>query len=93
MRLPPEPAPARPVCPRPHLRPQQRGGVPAPARLARPAEPREAVGEAPGGHAPEAGEERLERGVQGVHAVERGARAGGGEPLVGRHAHLGVDVQ
>ena len=62
---------------------------PRPGRLARPAEPREVVGKAPGGHAPEAGEERLERGVQGVDAVERGARAGGGEPLVGRHAHLG----
>ena len=66
--------------------------VPAPARLARPAEPREVVGKAPGGHAPEAGEERFERGVQGVDAVERGARAGGGEPLVDARGKTGTSV-
>ncbi len=63
-----------------------------PRRCGRPAEPREVVGKAPGGHAPEAGEERLERGVQGVDAVERGARAGGGEPLVDARGKTGTSV-
>ena len=79
-----------PVCPRPHLRPQQRGGVHAPARLARPAEPREVVGKAPGGHAPEAGEERLERGVQGVDVVERGARRASATPILPRQAATAI---